>query len=144
MPTPKPAAERAAEAFASGRLERAAQLWRLHELCQQLGMADQEFVRLYGMPSKPKRPESIVYLVADREAPPEGHPVKVGFTRNIHNRLDSLKTGSVTPLQLLAYIEGGKREEAEIHARFEHRRIREDWFAMCDGIRAVFAGGGAA
>ena len=72
-----------------------------------------------------KRP-SVVYFVTfgDRRS------IKIGKADDMGKRLKGLQTGNPEVLEVLAIIPGGHREEAELHYRFRHLRIRKDgeWF----------------
>jgi hypothetical protein len=62
----------------------------------------------------------MIYFVQ----PTDGGPIKIGTTTNLDGRLRQLEAGYGTPLAVLATIEGGRKEESEIHARFAHLRLR--------------------
>jgi hypothetical protein len=52
-----------------------------------------------------------------------GGPIKIGFARNIGVRHEQLESQYGRSLIVLAAMEGGRKEEKEIHARFAHLRI---------------------
>lgn len=54
--------------------------------------------------------------------------IKIGWARNVRRRLKELQIGSHVRLSLLAAIPGGRQREAELHERFEHLRVRGEWF----------------
>lgn len=53
----------------------------------------------------------------------EGGPVKIGFTDNLEQRLAGLEAKYQQPLAVLATMDGGRREESELHDRFAHLRL---------------------
>jgi hypothetical protein len=69
---------------------------------------------------------SFVYFVQAKDD--HRGPVKIGYTRNPEQRLQSLQHASAEPLQLLAYFEGDMKNEQELHERFAEHRIRGEWF----------------
>lgn len=54
--------------------------------------------------------------------------VKIGWTENIRTRERSIRAANPEDLVLLATIEGGRSLEKELHKKFEHLRIRGEWF----------------
>ncbi len=65
-----------------------------------------------------------VYFIRQGE---EG-PIKIGQTRNVRARMQSLQTGSPYPLLLLALLPGAAREEAELHDRVAAHSLTGEWF----------------
>jgi hypothetical protein len=63
--------------------------------------------------------------------------VKIGSAYDVHRRFNSLKTSSPDHLRLLAYIEGDKHTEAELHERFKKQLVRREWFKL-EGDLAKF------
>lgn len=55
---------------------------------------------------------------------PEGGPVKIGYSANVDARLRQLEAHYGQPLALLATMRGGPDEEAAIHERFSHLRLK--------------------
>jgi hypothetical protein len=130
--------DKAKRLFRMGFIARSIQRAHLEKMASRLGVEEHVVVRDYGMPDLPLVPESFVYLIGYSDSPPDGEPVKIGYTRDLPNRIETLKPGSVQPLCVIAVQEGGLEREREIHERHAKRRIRADWFEMCDGIRADF------
>lgn len=56
--------------------------------------------------------------------------VKIGYTNNPRRRLSMLQTGQAHKLTLLRVFEGGKPEEALLHARFAELRKSGEWFTF--------------
>jgi hypothetical protein len=83
--------------------------------------------------------EEVVYFIR------AGDAVKIGRTANLAARLRSLATASAVPLELLADVPGGKREEAELHRQWQHLHIRGEWFEASEELLhyiAQLTGGG--
>jgi hypothetical protein len=55
--------------------------------------------------------------------PVDGGPVKIGFTDNLDVRRKALEANYGRELAILAMLDGGREEEAEVHARFSHLRF---------------------
>lgn len=53
----------------------------------------------------------------------DGGPVKIGYSNCIERRLSQLESHYKQPLVILATMKGGRKKEAEIHARFSHLRF---------------------
>lgn len=66
--------------------------------------------------------ETSVYFVANKSA------VKIGYTRNIDQRLAQLRMHSPTPVHAVALLRGGQQLESALHARFGEYRIHGEWF----------------
>jgi hypothetical protein len=63
-----------------------------------------------------------VYFVSDGDA------IKIGWTKRVFCRLAQLQVPHLRPLELLGTIAGDRDEEARMHHRFHHLRIRGEWF----------------
>jgi len=72
----------------------------------------------------PKRGESIIYFLKAEDT----DRIKIGYSKNVRNRLRSLKSESPVKLRLVTYIKGDIEKESEIHSRFERYRIGGEWF----------------
>lgn len=55
--------------------------------------------------------------------PVDGGPIKIGFSDDVEFRRVQLEGTYGCPLALLATMNGGRQEEAEIHERFAHLRL---------------------
>lgn len=57
-------------------------------------------------------------------------PIKIGWTRSKKAtiRMQELQVGNHEQLVLLAVVPATELEEMEAHKRFEHARIRGEWF----------------
>ncbi len=56
--------------------------------------------------------------------------VKIGSTRNLAHRLDSLRNAAPVELRLLKLIPGGLREEQALHRHFAEYRVHLEWFVL--------------
>lgn len=65
--------------------------------------------------------------------------VKIGFSKNVHKRLASLRSSSPFRLTLLATINGGRTRERYYHQRFASHSIGDEWFARAPEIEAEIA-----
>lgn len=61
--------------------------------------------------------------------------VKIGYTQNPRNRLQTMKTYSTAPLELIAVIPGNKKDEKILHNQFFNVHIRREWFRYNDAIK---------
>lgn len=55
-------------------------------------------------------------------------PVKIGKTRDLPKRLDSLQTASPKKLEVLALIEAPPELETQLHAYLDEYRMEGEWF----------------
>jgi hypothetical protein len=72
----------------------------------------------YGTPT-------FVYFIQEGD---EG-PIKIGFSRNVQERIKALQTGHAQPLRLLHAMRGTLDDEQRLHRRFARLRIQNEWFA---------------
>jgi len=63
-------------------------------------------------------------------------PIKIGFTTNLLERMESLQIASPHELRCLCNMRAFPHEEREIHARFRKHRIRGEWFDPCPELLA--------
>jgi hypothetical protein len=79
----------------------------------------------YGVFDGPRVPTAspVIYFLRN-----EHQHIKIGTTRHLESRLDSLRGGYYGRLQLLATMPGGRDQERSLHERFAHLRIRGEWF----------------
>jgi excisionase family DNA binding protein len=55
-------------------------------------------------------------------------PIKIGFARDVSERLAALQIANPHPLRLLASLPGTVRLERALHRRFAEHRLRGEWF----------------
>lgn len=74
----------------------------------------------------------VVYFVRNFEA----STVKIGYTKNIAERMSSLRTASCAPLALVLCFPGDKLLEETLHRRFHAARIRGEWFHLTSDLES--------
>lgn len=57
-----------------------------------------------------------------------GGPIKIGYTENVEKRLCALQTGHYDTLKVLKAIPGNINDEKKHHKKFQHLRLRGEWF----------------
>jgi len=71
--------------------------------------------------------------------------VKIGFTKNVNQRIKNLQTGNHRKLELLCEIEGGYYLEKQYHDYFQQYRQQGEWFEyrdeLYDTIQILIHGG---
>jgi hypothetical protein len=71
---------------------------------------------------------------------PDAGAIKIGTAYGIlaraFARLSTMQSGCPLDLELVAVIDGGGREEAELHQRFAALRIRGEWFRYEGDLKA--------
>lgn len=75
--------------------------------------------------------KSYVYFIAGEDT-----PIKIGFSKQPHERLAILQTAHWCRLSIVAKIEGCLAIEAEYHRRFAEHRMHGEWFAPHPDILA--------
>jgi predicted DNA-binding transcriptional regulator AlpA len=68
-----------------------------------------------------------------------GDLIKIGFSKNIKQRLKEIRTYSPIKLKVLCMIRGGKLREATIHAMFAHLRAHGEWFRATPELLAYIS-----
>lgn len=63
--------------------------------------------------------------------------VKIGCAYNPRRRLDTMQCGCPVELTLEAMLKGSFVEEREYHARFDHLRVRGEWFRITAEIEEI-------
>lgn len=54
--------------------------------------------------------------------------VKIGMTGNLLTRLQNFKTNNPLQMEIIGLFNGGRKEEAILHKKFEHLSLRNEWF----------------
>jgi len=62
--------------------------------------------------------------------------LKIGYSDDPDKRVRTLATGSPVSLRVLAKMPGTQAMEKEIHAKFAHLKVENEWFHLTDDIRA--------
>lgn len=72
---------------------------------------------------------SFVYFIRSNKL------VKIGYTRDVKQRLTTLKIGNHEKLELLFSLRGGLKLEDYFHSLFSKDHARGEWFKFSDRIR---------
>lgn len=75
------------------------------------------------MALKQSEPSGIYFIQAGTSG-----PIKIGISDNIQTRLTVLQTAHFLELRLIAHCQGTNADEKELHDRFNHLRMRGEWF----------------
>ena len=74
--------------------------------------------------------DRYVYLAEDLNT---GH-LKIGVSINPEDRCRMLSYKKKTSIALLTFIEGGYRKEKELHSKYKHLNIVDEWFIYDENI----------
>jgi len=64
-----------------------------------------------------------------------GDFIKIGFTKNVGLRLNSVRTDSPLPVTCLAVHRGSKEDEKLIHEKFKEDRVHGEWFRFSEKLK---------
>lgn len=64
-----------------------------------------------------------------------GARIKIGFTKNIRQRMKALQTGLSEQIEVVFALRGGKVLEAHLHAMFKSQRLHGEWFSFGGNIQ---------
>lgn len=78
----------------------------------------------------------MIYFVLDSAQ----DAVKIGYTSRIDLRLPQLQTGSVNELRVIKTLPGTLADEQNLHRKFNHLRIRGEWFRYTGELKAFIDG----
>lgn len=85
-----------------------------------------------------RRPSTFTYFiqVEDPRLPPPGPggPIKIGCAGDPNARLLQLQTACPYELRLLGYVPGGQKLEKELHKKYAHLRLRNEWFDTTEDL----------
>lgn len=70
--------------------------------------------------------KSVVYFIRDEFS----GRVKIGFTKNLAERLGMIQGGCPGKITLIGVVRGGKAVEAALHLAFAEYRTRGEWFVF--------------
>ena len=57
-----------------------------------------------------------------------GGPIKIGYAKDVKNRLIGLQTGHPDTLIVLGCMVGSQEDEQDLHEKFASYRVRGEWF----------------
>lgn len=63
--------------------------------------------------------------------------IKIGVTRNLKQRMASLKTAASSKIELIAAVEGGADVERALHRKLQPHRLEGEWFRDCAEVRVA-------
>ena len=72
---------------------------------------------------KKERVQSFIYFIQA-----ENGLIKIGYTRNLKERLDILRSMSHSKLTLLLVLKGDRKKESRMHEIFQDYRVHGEWF----------------
>lgn len=88
------------------------------------------------VPHPEPRPKPTFVYFAQRG---ENGPIKIGVSGGVKARVSALQTAVAEPVRLLASIEGTRRDEEELHFRFQAHRLKGEWFRPVPELLAHIA-----
>lgn len=63
--------------------------------------------------------------------------VKIGFSKNVDDRINQLQTGCSGNLRVLRVLDGDQSTERWLHKRFNLYRVRGEWFRFHDDMLSI-------
>jgi len=89
--------------------------------------------------SKYRSDRGVIYFVTCLNSP--SYPIKIGYSAtNAESRMIGIQNGNPNLLNVIATLPGSIADEARLHSRFGHLRIRGEWFIRAQEI-VDFIGG---
>jgi hypothetical protein len=65
--------------------------------------------------------------------------VKIGFARDIGERMRKLRPGCPAPLRLLGTVPGGATKERDFHVELHRLQVHGEWFRRGPALDAILA-----
>ncbi len=93
--------------------------WELTPASERQAAAREREARM-----RAKEQSTLVYFIQDTGL---GN-IKIGFTKDLQERLLKLQTSAAHELKVLKSLPGGRKKEYALHKQFEHLRIGGEWF----------------
>ena len=75
-------------------------------------------------PFKQSKSGKYIYIIQAKN----GGPIKIGIAIHPRMRLKDLQIGNPNELQIIKLIEGGIKEERELHRKFKKYQLTNEWF----------------
>lgn len=72
----------------------------------------------------------MIYFVQ----PISGGNIKIGNSKYLSDRIASLESTHKCKLHVLGVMDGGLKQERQIHRRFAHAAIGHEWFSPCPAL----------
>ncbi|MEN6538746.1 MAG: GIY-YIG nuclease family protein, partial [Mizugakiibacter sp.] len=79
--------------------------------------------------AEPLPREDLVYVIRC------DYKVKIGYTRNLAQRLHSLRTANPRPIALIVSFPGTRSDEKRLHQKFGDLRFSGEWFRLQKPIK---------
>jgi hypothetical protein len=79
-----------------------------------------------------KKAKGYVYCITD------GTAVKIGYSLKPEARVGELQTGNPRRLRLLATVEGTPTDERNLHVKYLHLNILQEWFRPTKAVLSEF------
>ena len=102
---------------------------QLDELVENLPV--EEF---FPQPKKRVKHPAGVYFVGSEDG-----PVKIGYSNNPSQRLNTLQIGHHAPLRIHAVLPAERWAESALHARFASARVSGEWYKRTPEIEVFIA-----
>lgn len=77
--------------------------------------------------NEPATPRYIYFIKS-------GGLIKIGSTKSINARVRQIRGMSPSKTELLGFLQSGEHSEASIHRKFQHCRVRNEWFTPSEEI----------
>lgn len=71
----------------------------------------------------------MIYFIGQKDK------VKIGYSKDVKQRIKTLSTSSPLPLILLGCIEGNKILEKDLHRKFHNYKLCREWFSWSEEIQ---------
>lgn len=68
-----------------------------------------------------------------------GDTIKIGYSIDVQNRINGLKSGSSKKVTLLGVMDGDVKHEKILHTAFAQYRVHGEWFKKCPEILQFIA-----
>lgn len=85
----------------------------------------------------PANDEGFIYFIASFPGRDGHNLVKIGFTGNVHKRLETFRTALPFDPELAFSMPGTMADEKEIHRRLAESRFNREWFHYDDRVQAM-------
>lgn len=63
--------------------------------------------------------------------------IKIGYSKNVHDRLRKFSTGSAFKFSLIGAFPGTRQDEHALHQLLAEHRVHGEWFVDCPAVRLM-------
>lgn len=108
------------------------------DIAQNLALSREEYLQRFHAVTgnwfftSPPKGDGFVYFIKEADRP----RVKIGFSKDIYNRVTDLQVSCSSELMLVGYFAGTRQDESELHRRFKNDRIHGEWFNLSDELHS--------